>query len=817
MRGLNQQRRPVAKVFWFFFSKKNTFLHGAGAMFKRISRFLPADRGARFVAALCVVLAAGIVGLLSFSSGQPMLAPGGVGVLAASASAGYAGSASCAACHGPETKAWLRSHHAHAMMQATAATVQGDFSGAQIDFKGSHARFFRDGRRFMVETEGRDGKLAAFQVSHTFGVTPLQQYLVTFPDGRLQALPWAWDMRPKSAGGQRWFHLYQDRPIPATDPLHWTRPMQNWNFMCAECHSTDLHKNYNAANDTYKTTFAEISVGCETCHGPAAGHVAWANNGRDPTQANRGFPASMAKRPPPDWTADPKTGSPAHGVARPVGDEVETCAICHSRRGELAENWRPGQTLLDTHLPPMLDADLFEDDGQMKDEVFNDHSFKQSLMYARGVVCTDCHDPHTAKLKLAGAAVCSQCHMPAHFDTVAHTGHPQGPGAPDCISCHMPARTYMVVDRRHDHSFRIPRPDISDRIGTPNACNDCHKDKSFAWAADAITRWHGAERRGHQTWAEAVHTARAGDPAARDPLLALAADASVPGIARATALTEAQRFASSRTDAATMAALTDGDPMVRIAALRGLAGQAADVRWQRANALLTDAVPAVRMEAATLLADVPEATMAPVDLARFEAAAGEYEAAQRLIADRSEGRVNLGSFLLRHGDAAGAEAEFKAGLKLDPEATPLYVNLADLYRAGGREEQAQTTLRAGIAAAPQAAAPHYALGLALIRQKNYSAALEELAQSVTLAPDDARYAYVYAVALQSTGNADAAKKIVLSALAHNPTDPQLLQMALNDALKSGDTSHAAPLAKTLSSMTPDDASVADLATRLNAK
>jgi tetratricopeptide (TPR) repeat protein len=703
------------------------------------------------------------------------------------------------------------------MMQATRATVSGDFSGTHVAFKGSSARFFRDGSHFMIETDGRDGKPAVFQVTDTFGVAPLQQYLVAMPDGRLQALPWAWDTRPKPEGGQRWFHLYQDHAVPATDPLHWTRSMQTWNYMCAECHSTDVHKNYDAAGNTYKTTFSEISVGCETCHGPAAGHVAWANGGRDPALKNRGFAAAMSRRPAADWRADPKTGSPAHGVVRPAGDEVETCAICHSRRGELAENWRPGQSLLDTHLPTMLEAGLFEDDGQMKDEVFNDHAFKQSLMYARGVVCTDCHDPHTAKLKLAGAAVCSQCHMPAHFDTVAHTGHPKAAGGPDCVSCHMPVRTYMVVDARHDHSFRIPRPDISAKIGTPNACNDCHANKSFAWAANAITRWHGPERHGHQTWAEAVHAAREGDPAARDPLLALAADSAVPAIARATALTEVQRFASSKTDAATATALADAEPMVRIAALRGLAAFPAETRWQRANALLSDPVPAVRMEAATLLADVPEASMAPVDVARFKAAAGEYEAAQRLVADRPEGHANLGSFILRRGDAAGAEAEFKAGLKLDPDAAPLYVDLADLYRTEGREDDGQATLRAGIGASPQNAAPHYALGLALIRQKNYPAAVEQLANAVKLAPDEPRYAYVYAVALQSTGNAAGAIPVIQAALERNPTDPQLLQLALTDALARGNAPRAAKLAKTLSNMVPDDTNMADLAARLNTK
>ena len=775
------------------------------------------DSWARLIAGLCVVLAAVTVGWLSFSSGQEALAPGKIGLLAATAPAGYAGSAACISCHGAETKAWLASHHAHAMATATPATVSGNFNNQRIAFNGATAHFYRDGSRFMAETEGRDGNLAPFQITHTFGVAPLQQYLVTFPDGRLQVLPWAWDTRPKSAGGQRWFHMYQDRPIPSADPLHWTRGMQNWNFMCAECHSTSLQKNYDAATDTFHTNFSEISVGCETCHGPAAGHIAWANAGHDAAQKNHGFATTIAARSTPDWTADPKTGSPAHGVSRPVGDEVETCAICHSRRGEIAENWRPGEPLTQTHLPSLLEAGLFEADGQMKDEVFNDQSFKQSLMYARGVVCTDCHDPHAGTLKLAGAAVCSQCHQPAHFATAAHTGHKPGANAPTCISCHMPVRTYMVVDPRHDHSFRIPRPDISAAIGTPNACNDCHHDKTAAWAADAITRWHGAERHGLQNWAIAVHTARTGDPDARDPLLALAADPSVPAIARATLLSELQRFPAAKTDAETTASLTDPDPMVRIAALRGQAGQPIESRWQRANALLTDKVAAVRMEAALLLADQPGSALAPADMARLESAANEYEAAQRLNADRPEGRANLGNFLLHRGDTAGAEAEFKAGLKLAPDAIPLYVNLADLYRTEGREDDAEKTLRAAIAISPQAAAAHHALGLALIRQKNYAEAVDELAKAATLAPDDARYGYVYAVALQSTGKPDEARRVLATALAAHPNDAELLSFALNDALKTGDAARAAPIAQKLARITPDDPQIAQLAARLNPK
>ncbi|OYZ87395.1 MAG: hypothetical protein B7Y01_04950, partial [Xanthobacter sp. 17-67-6] len=403
------------------------------------------------------------------------------------------------------------------------------------------------------------------------------QYLVTFPDGRVQVLPWAWDTRPAQDGGQRWFHIYPDRPMPPTDPLHWTRSMQNWNFMCAECHSTTVTKGYDAAADSFHTTFSEISVGCESCHGAGGGHVAWANAGASPDVAGRGFASVAPTRPTPDWSPDPATGSPAHGVSRPAGDEVETCARCHARRGPLSEDWHPGRPLTDTHMPALLTPDLFEKDGQMKDEVFNDHSFKQSLMYAKGVVCSDCHDPHSGQLKAEGAAVCGQCHVPERFTSPAHTGHPAGPKAPDCISCHMPERTYMVVDRRHDHSFRIPRPDLTAAFGTPNTCNACHADKTSGWAAEAIERWHGPDRKGYQGWTQAMHLAGSGNPLAREMLVKLATDPGVPAVARATMIGELRAFLSLASDEAIRKTLSDPDPLVRVAALRGLSGQPLDI------------------------------------------------------------------------------------------------------------------------------------------------------------------------------------------------------------------------------------------------
>ena len=703
------------------------------------------------------------------------------------------------------------------MQDAAEAAVLGDFNNAQASHFGSRARFYRKDGRFFVATEGKDGKEAEFAVKYTFGVDPLQQYLVEFPDGRVQALPYAWDARPKAEGGQRWFHLYPNEDIPPSDALHWTGPQQNWNYMCAECHSTNVRKNYDAAKDSFKTTFSEVSIGCEACHGAGAGHVQWAQNGRSTDVAHSGFPSAPAPRSAVSWLPDARTGSPSASSSAVAGGVNETCDRCHSRRGQFSQNWRPGQPLTDTHLPAFLTADLFEDDGQMKDEVFNTSSFQQSKMFAKGVVCTDCHDPHSGQLKAAKNEVCSECHDPQKFAATAHTGHSQGAGSPDCIACHMPARTYMVVDPRHDHSFRVPRPDLTARIGTPNACTSCHKERDAAWAAAAIENWHGPVRKGFQTYAEAFHAARLDQPEARDLLLKVAQAPAAPAIARATALEELRDRPSAAAEAEIERGLRDPEPMVRLGALRAMEPLEVDVRWTKGKAALLDPVRAVRMEAATLLADVPLPNMTGAERNAWDKTSQEYIAAKRFNDDRSEERANLAHFYVKQGKADLAEQEYLAAIKLAPRQAPPRIDLADLYRASGREAEAETALRQAISQLPEAAAAHHALGLALIRQRRYAVAVESLKRAAELEPAQARYAYVYGVALQSLGQADEARRILTAALLASPSNVEILTALLQDALKSGDLKGALSYAERLRILRPDDVSLAQFIERLRAQ
>jgi predicted CXXCH cytochrome family protein len=267
---------------------------------------------------------------------------------------------------------------------------------------------------------------------------------------------------PKDQGGQKWFHLYPYEQIKHDDVLHWTRLNQNWNFMCAECHSTGVKKNYDAANDRFRTTWAEISVGCEACHGKGSRHVNWAHNQRSwfekDDDPRKGLAILLNERDGITWQLDPKTGNPQRSVAPAVTRrEVETCGLCHARRGEFSEEWVPGQPLSDTHAVSLLARGLYHADGQMRDEVYNYGPFKQSKMFAAGVTCSDCHEPHAAKLRAPGNGVCLQCHASDKYEVASHNRHEGVSPAVTCASCHMPVSTYMVVDKRHDHSLRIPR------------------------------------------------------------------------------------------------------------------------------------------------------------------------------------------------------------------------------------------------------------------------------------------------------------------------------------------------------------------------
>jgi len=704
-------------------------------------------------------------------------------VAASQAQPTFVGTGVCVDCHADQAKAWRSSHHALAMAEASERTVLGDFDDAQFTAHGITSRFYRSDGGFHVRTDGPDGSLQDYRIRYTFGWYPLQQYLIEMPRGHVQALGIAWDTRSEAEGGQRWFHLYPNEPMDHRHALHWTSREQTWNYQCAECHSTRLEKNYDLETDSYATTFAEISVGCEACHGPGSAHVMLARQAeQDPSsaaEAAQGLVIGLAGRAAASWSIDPESGKPRRSAPRTDHSEMQLCARCHSRRGQLWSDYEHGRPLGDTHRLALLDDHLYFADGQIRDEVFVYGSFIQSKMYRSGVTCSDCHDAHSGQLHAEGNAVCGSCHLPTRYDTETHHHHEPGTPGATCVACHMPERVYMVNDWRADHSLRVPRPDLSVALGTPNACTGCHADQPPQWAADAIVAWYpdSAHRGAH--FAEALHGATTGSATAANGLAELAQDPGQPGIARATAVDRLQGFATSEHLALIETLLKEQDPLIRTAAVRFLELTEVRTRVDLGWPMLDDPQRVVRLEAARLLAPLLRQRLPDKFRDTLRGALEEYAQSQQVNADRPESHLNLGLVALATGDPSQAEAAYRTALRLDPSFTAAYANLADLYRQQGRDADGEALLLAGIAAAPESADLPHALGLLYVRQQRLAEALPWLRRAMESAEEEPRYAYVYAIALHGEGNLDAAIEVLQQARRRHPADRDL-RMALAD-------------------------------------
>jgi tetratricopeptide (TPR) repeat protein len=715
--------------------------------------------------------------------------------------AAFLGAGACAACHAAESAAWQNSKHARAMQHATAATVLGNFNNARFTYNGIISSFFQRDGKFFVTTDGADGKLADFEILYTFGLYPLQQYLVAFSDGRLQALSIAWDARPKEQGGTRWYHLYPGERLTYKDPLHWTRLSQNWNWMCADCHTTKLDRNYNAANNTYATTWSEMNVACEACHGPGSKHVAWAAHvpGYEKV-ADQGLIVALDERRGVRWTAVAASGNALRSTPLTTERELGVCAQCHSRREAFAAGMNHDGRLFDRYAIALLTDRLYFPDGQQRDEVYEVGSFLQSKMHAHGVTCSDCHEPHSDKLRAPGNAVCAQCHASSKYDAPAHTLHAQASAAAQCAACHMPTRDYMVIDARRDHSIRIPRPDLSESLQTPNACTACHKERDAAWAAAVIERAFGHEPKGFQTFGAALHDGRTGARAAVPELMAVAKDAKTPGIARATALADLGPYLGSAVLPALESGLADPDAMLRGAALDALITAPPQERVRLALGLIDDPSAIVRIKAARVLAIIPDQGGDATMRAQLEKVFAEYVASQRANADRPEAHLNLGLFYVERRDPQRAEAEYRAALALEADFVPAYVNLADLYRIYHREADAETMLTDGLQEVPGNPDLQHALGLLRVRQGRIADALPLLEGAARADPNNARYAFIYGVALHDSGHAKQGVSVMERALLRFPRDPNLLSALAAYARDAGDPKRAEAYAKRLADM-----------------
>jgi tetratricopeptide (TPR) repeat protein len=679
----------------------------------------------------------------------------------------FLGSEKCKDCHKGEYDKWQDSHHDHAMEVANVKSVLGDFNDTEFTIHGVTSRFYRRDGGFYVYTEGPDGEMGEFEITHTFGWYPLQQYLVPFPGGRLQCLPIAWDVK-----GKRWYRVPPLEKIAPDDWLYWTNNGQNWNGMCAECHSTNLKKNYDPDSDTYKTTWSEIDVGCEACHGPGSKHVAWAELPDMARPQVENF----------DLLQDTSATDARHAV--------ELCAPCHSRRAILGDYVHAGKDLLDSLLPSLLTGELYFADGQILEEVYVYGSFTQSKMYRHGVRCSDCHDVHSTKPVKDGNALCLQCHRAEEYDTKEHHFHKLknekgepiksaggevlfavGTGA-ECVQCHMPGKYYMGVDYRPDHSFRIPSPALNAEINSPDACLRCHVDKNTAWSVDTVTRWYGPGRRPH--YGSVLAVGQNAEPEAHQDLIRLAGDPLYPVIVRATALSMLAAYQGEATQQAFELAIQDEEPLIRRTAIANLPPMSSESLAKITGPYLYDAVKGVRIEAAAKLAGPPSEHLDEDQKAAFVTVLQEFEGAMNYSTDFSFARFNLGNLYNTLGRQEDAIKNYLAAIAIDGQFFPAQVNLAMLYNQTGKNSKAEELLKEVITANPEMYDIAYSLGLLLVEMKRPEQAVEYLKTAAEGLESRSRIWYNLGLLQASLDQDTEAEAALLRAKILEPDNPDFL-------------------------------------------
>lgn len=711
----------------------------------------------------------------------------------------------CQACHAAEVEAWRGSDHQRAMQLATEETVLGDFRDAAraadtLSTDTERHRFFRRDGAFWIHTPGPDGELAEYRVAYTFGVDPLQQYLLRLPDGRLQAHGAAWDVR---AG--RWVHLYDGAGVDHRHRLHWTGAQQNADFMCVECHTTGFRRSDDPSK-TNDPSWHALGVGCQSCHGPASAHLTWAERAHQRAPENNRAPGTAL--------GDASKGF-AHGPTKQR--QVELCARCHSRRTPIGLGEAHGAALLDAYLPEILTAELYEVDGKIEDEVFEWGSFRQSRMSAAGVVCSDCHDPHRAELRVPGNGVCTQCHGPAatpsragidgarllskDYDHPAHHHHTPGSAGAACVDCHMPGRIYMGNDLRHDHGFTSPHPPQARALGHSDPCLACHRDDEAPRVVAAFERWYPGATPRDGGYARDLHLARSGGPGAARALLDQLAREDLPDLRRATLLSELARYPSAAAERVLAAALGDPSPLVRHTAVEHVTLLSPRDQQRLLLPLLADPIRAVRLAASSQLLEL---ALPGTDPAALRTLISEYEQVQRSL-DRAESYVNLAGVYEKTGRPAEVEPALRRALERDPTSSPALLLLSQWReQAEGDVAGAERLLREALAVRPNDGALWYGLGLLQVRQGQRDAALGSLRRAHEVSPDSPDFGYALAAALRDADQGNEALELLRTLSARHPTHRALRLAHIDHLRAAGRSEEARAVVAELAAQNPDD-------------
>ncbi|MCL7753586.1 multiheme c-type cytochrome [Polaribacter sp. Z022] len=575
----------------------------------------------------------------------------------------FLGDQKCKECHQDQFKKWEGSHHDKAMQIADSTTILANFNNKKFTSQGVTSKFYKKGNDFYVNTDGPDGKNHDYKIVYTFGITPLQQYIVQFPDGHYQCLRTAWD-----SVKNKWFDLYPDFKVVHSEWLHWSRGGLNWNNMCADCHSTNVRKNYDESTHSYNTEFSIINVNCEACHGSGKQHVSDVEKMGEQYVASGSFQMTTE--------TEPK-------------QLVDQCARCHMRREQFSEAFNFEGTMLDHYYPQLLEERLYQADGQILDEVYVYGSFTQSKMYQNDVTCTNCHDAHSLKLKFDGNKLCAQCHVPETYDTPKHHFHPQNTESSKCVSCHMPGRYYMGNDFRPDHSFRVPRPDLSVKYGTPNACSGCHKDKDDAWAAKNFTKLFGAVDSIH--FSEKLAPGITMQPNGHEGLIDLMHDKNQPEIVRASATKVLSNYNAQNFVQDYISLLNDDSALVRGASVDVLSSVNTSEYTSYFLPLLEDPKRSIRIKTFFGLGNVSESEIPEAYKESYKKVKKEFFTHLKTNADFVGARIKKGNYYIKKGNLQKGIESYESALEIDNINNQIRLNLATLYYNNKQYEKAEET------------------------------------------------------------------------------------------------------------------------------
>ncbi|MCA0892170.1 multiheme c-type cytochrome [Microbulbifer agarilyticus] len=695
-------------------------------------------------------------------------------MLITNAAPAFASDNNCVACHAEQVASWQESDHAKAMDLPTEQSVLGNFDNATAKHFSQKARFYRSKGLFKIEFE-EQGKKSQYQVAYTFGHYPLQQYLIETGNGKLQVFPFAWDSRPQTQGGQRWYPIYPDEDIQSADRLHWLQPMQNWNGMCADCHSDGLKRNYSILDNSFNSKWDNINVGCQSCHGKMPEHGNSTSKG-----SNEAVPHYDANTAIAGWMLNPGDAV-AHWLGKKRNPALmDTCFSCHSLRSPLTDGFEPDTPYLDQFSPTLLAQPLYHADGQIKDEVYVYGSFLQSKMYQAGVNCMDCHNPHSMQVKDTGNGLCLQCHNPTVYQQESHTQHPLDSAGGQCINCHMPATTYMGVDARRDHSFKVPAPHLSDRYDTPNACSNCHQDKSNQWASEAIERWHGKPEPMPNAEHLFMTLQHSGNLPPADHFR-LANSTGLSEIKRASAIALLPNSLNQLADADIQPWVESQEPLIRLATAKIGHLLPEEERGKSFARLINDRYRAIRVAAALHLIGLDTGTQ-EIQQRAFS----ELTEANTVSSWRGEGNLNRSLMLSRQGKAKESIRAMLDAIEVDPHFDASYINLSDTYRNLGQPDKERKTLAQGLENNPKSGTLHYAQGLLEIRSGNKNTSVKSFREAMRHEPDNERYAYLYFLALDSIGQTDKAQRELKHLVKRYRNNAQLIQLGLNFSQKLQD-------------------------------